>query len=78
LICNDENAARNSFVGTPDYVSPEVLRGECATKACDLWAVGCMTYQMITGISPFREETEYLMFAAITSYIEGLLLLIFL
>eukprot|EP01038_Epipyxis_sp_PR26KG_P005426 gene5426-7516_t len=70
LICNGESDAID-FVGTADYVSPEVLRGDDATKACDLWAVGCMTYQMITGRSPFREANEYLIFEAIKSHIEG-------
>ncbi len=57
------SSPRNSFVGTQDYVSPEVLSGEkVATKACDLWALGCMVYQMLSGISPFRGGTEYLTF----------------
>lgn len=56
-------------MGTQDYVSPEVLAGERkATKACDLWAVGCMIYQMFTGISPFRGATEYLTFELIMGH----------
>lgn len=63
---------RTSFVGTQDYVSPEVLSGETkATKAADLWAVGCMVYQMLTGISPFRRATEYLTFEAISGHCKG-------
>ncbi len=65
----DENSSRNSFVGTQDYVSPEVLSGEKqATKACDLWAVGCMIYQMLSGRSPFRAATEYLTFELIMGH----------
>jgi 3-phosphoinositide dependent protein kinase-1 len=53
-------------------VSPEVLSGERkATKACDLWAVGCILYQMLTGASPFRAETEYLTFEIIMKHCKG-------
>jgi 3-phosphoinositide dependent protein kinase-1 len=68
-LCSDNQSPRTSFVGTQDYVSPEVLVGEkTATKACDLWAVGCMIFQMITGKSPFREATEFLTFEAIMGH----------
>lgn len=72
IICDDENSSRNSFVGTQDYVSPEVLSGEKdATKACDLWAMGCMAYQMLSGKSPFQSGTEYLTFVAIQHHADG-------
>jgi len=71
-ICSDNESPRNSFVGTQDYVSPEVLAGDKqVTKACDLWAVGCMIFQMLTGRSPFREPTEYLTFEAIMGHCKG-------
>lgn len=55
----------NSFVGTAQYVSPEILRGEQLTKAADLWALGCIIYQMISGLPPFHAESEYLIFRKI-------------
>lgn len=68
----DEESERNSFVGTQDYVSPEVLSGEKeSSKSSDLWALGCMVYQFITGTSPFHAETEYLTFHAISSHCDG-------
>jgi 3-phosphoinositide dependent protein kinase-1 len=68
-IVTDNESPRTSFVGTQDYVSPEVLSGERkATKACDLWAVGCMIYQIFTGVSPFRGATEYLTFELIMGH----------
>lgn len=53
---------RNSFVGTAQYVSPEILNGKPTSRATDLWALGCIIYQMISGLPPFRAGTEYLIF----------------
>jgi len=72
ISSEDSNSPRTSFVGTQDYVSPEVLSGDKkATKACDLWALGCMIYQMLSGISPFRGGTEYLTFENIMGHCRG-------
>ena len=43
-----------SFVGTADYIAPETLSNTSCSCAVDLWALGCVVYQMVTGTSPFR------------------------
>lgn len=45
---------RRSFVGTAQFVSPEVLSNNPTTYASDLWALGCIIYQMVAGEMPFR------------------------
>ena len=58
---------RNSFVGTAQYVSPEILTNSGCSPALDLWALGCIIYQMVTGIPPFQGNSEYLIFQKVKS-----------
>lgn len=56
---------RNSFVGTAQYVSPEMLKSRQATNKSDLWAFGVIIYQMITNVMPFQAPNEYLIYQKI-------------
>lgn len=46
-------------MGTPDYMSPEQLRGERGTAASDIYAVGMMLYEMLCGRTPFDGENVF-------------------
>ncbi|KAK4130303.1 kinase-like protein [Trichocladium antarcticum] len=62
---DDERNA--SFVGTAEYVSPELLTDKSAGKPSDLWAFGCIIYQLLAGRPPFKGATEYLTFQKIVN-----------
>lgn len=42
--------------GQPEFVAPEIVNGEGASFASDLWAVGIITYLLLSGVSPFRGQ----------------------
>jgi protein kinase-like protein len=47
----------NVVLGTPGYISPEQILGQGATPRSDLFALGVVAYEMLTGIHPFKRET---------------------
>ena len=58
-------ADAGTVAGTLAYMSPEVLRGEPADARSDIWALGIVLYEMISGARPFSGQTGYALTAAI-------------
>eukprot|EP01114_Cavostelium_apophysatum_P005789 TRINITY_DN1696_c0_g1_i1.p1 TRINITY_DN1696_c0_g1~~TRINITY_DN1696_c0_g1_i1.p1 ORF type:complete len:990 (-),score=230.87 TRINITY_DN1696_c0_g1_i1:114-3083(-) len=44
-------------VGTPDYLSPEILLGAGHANPVDWWALGVVLFEFVTGVPPFNDET---------------------
>lgn len=65
----DEEA--NRFGGTPAYISPEVLTKDKAGPYSDLWALGCVLYELLEGRSPFRGETPFVSTQKVKNYVPG-------
>ncbi|KAL8215265.1 hypothetical protein R6Q57_004714 [Mikania cordata] len=57
--------ASNSFVGTEEYIAPEIISGVGHSSAVDWWAFGILLYEMLYGYTPFRGKTRQRTFANI-------------
>jgi serine/threonine-protein kinase len=57
--------ATGALVGSPAYMSPEQSRGHEVGPAADLWSLGAMLYEMVTGVVPFAGKDPFTMIAAI-------------
>eukprot|EP01125_Pyxidicula_operculata_P001189 TRINITY_DN1112_c1_g1_i1.p1 TRINITY_DN1112_c1_g1~~TRINITY_DN1112_c1_g1_i1.p1 ORF type:complete len:452 (-),score=128.34 TRINITY_DN1112_c1_g1_i1:385-1740(-) len=62
---------KGSFVGTAEYVPPELVKSTQSCFASDLWSLGCIIYQMLAARPPFRGKTEYVTFNKIEEGIKG-------
>ena len=47
-----------TLVGTPLYMSPQLLMSEKYTSKCDIWALGVITYELLFGRLPWMGESE--------------------
>lgn len=59
------NFRTNSFVGTEEYIAPEVIRGNGHTSAVDWWTLGILIYEMLFGTTPFKGKNRNATFANI-------------
>lgn len=48
--------SNKTLFGDPNYLAPEIINGEEHSKASDLWSLGCILYEMYTGI---RESNNF-------------------
>jgi aurora kinase len=52
-VYSPHNALRDTLCGTPLYLSPEIISAEKYDRSVDLWAIGVLTFELLTGEMPF-------------------------
>jgi class 3 adenylate cyclase/tetratricopeptide (TPR) repeat protein len=59
------STAPGAAVGTPSYMAPEQVLGESVDARTDVWALGALLFEMLTGSVPFRGPSQHALFNAI-------------
>lgn len=62
-----DNSSAKSFVGTPEYLAPEVVEQKGHGKAVDWWSLGAIIFEMITGNPPFYSKDRKKLFENIVN-----------
>jgi len=52
-----DNAKLKNFVGTKEYMAPEIFEDNCFNEKVDEWAAGIIMFNMLTGCDPFKGES---------------------
>jgi serine/threonine protein kinase len=59
VIDNPEVQFASTYVGTPYYMSPEICKDSRYNSKSDVWALGCLIYELCALEPPFQAKTHF-------------------
>ncbi|GAB3946369.1 hypothetical protein GCM10028805_16760 [Spirosoma harenae] len=65
IVGNQRMTQVNRIVGTLEYMAPELIQGEAPSPASDIYAMGILLYELLSGKLPFASRTDYALMQAI-------------
>ncbi|MEP6873290.1 MAG: serine/threonine-protein kinase [Burkholderiales bacterium] len=64
VLARSRQTRAGTLVGTLEYIAPEIVRGEAADARSDLYSLGCVLYEMVTGVLPFESASDFALMRA--------------
>ena len=61
----DKNEKATTILGTANYMAPELVKNQKYDSKVDIWALGVLTYIIMTGTEPFKGRSQFEVFEAI-------------
>ena len=61
-VMENKNMKTNSFCGSPEYMSPEMLLGNGHSYSVDYYSLGAILFEMLTGLPPFYDTNRHKMY----------------